>query len=87
MSRRMKALIVVMSLIFGFIVASYLNSYYWAMDKAREYMREGDYELAEDMLDFAHSRIRNMFILILFWTSIMTPIIYHSRKSSSVRKQ
>jgi len=43
-----------------------IRDYYWAMDNARNYLREGNIELAEESFSYAHSRIRNIFIALFF---------------------
>lgn len=86
MSRKLKAITFFMILLLCFIVAFYLRSYYEVMDKAEEYIREGESELAEYELDFANRSIRNMFITIIVWTVVMMPIIYKYYKIKTEKK-
>ncbi|MEM3884383.1 MAG: hypothetical protein QXF74_04635 [Nitrososphaerota archaeon] len=81
MSKWIKAFIVLMSILLALSIILYLRDYYEAMNKAKEYGEKGDYEEMELMLDFAHSRIRSIFITLGIGLAILGPIIYYYRKS------
>jgi Na+/H+ antiporter NhaC len=69
-----------MILFFIFNIFFYIRGYSEAMSKAEKYMREGEYELAGEMLHSAHSRITGMIIFTILWFTVMAPIIYRYRR-------
>jgi len=64
-----------MVLLFIFFTILHLRDYYEAISQAEKYRSEGRYELAEDMLNFAHGRIRGVLIFFIVWAIVMIPII------------
>ena len=60
MSKWIKAINAFAVILLVSITFLYLRDYYWAMEVAKEYEEKGDYEGMRSMLDFAHTRIRNM---------------------------
>lgn len=65
----------------------YVRDYYEGIDEAKEAMREGNYEFAEEMIDYAHRSIRNLFITLLFWVPIMYSINHYYRKRERSKKE
>jgi hypothetical protein len=77
---KLKTFILFTLLLLAFSIILYLRDYYEAVGQAERYRSEGRYELAEDMLNLAHGRIRGMLITFTIWAIVMVPIIYRYRK-------
>jgi|GEM_PF-6952598 len=76
MKRSIKIIIIFYIIILSFIFFMNIRDYYFYMEDARKYIREGNEELAELCLDYAHSRIRGIFIALSF----SIPFLYLIRK-------
>ncbi|MEM3793452.1 MAG: hypothetical protein QXS76_00940 [Candidatus Bathyarchaeia archaeon] len=87
MSMWMKAYIAFMVILLSLMVFLYLRDYYWAMEEAKEYGRKGDYEGMRLMLDYAHTRIRNILIMLFVFIPIIAGSISYYHKQRSKIKQ
>jgi uncharacterized membrane protein (DUF106 family) len=90
MSQKLKvfmlSIILFLTLLFGVITASYLRNYYEAVNRAEEYIVEGEYEMAKDELEFAHRSIRGMFITFIIWAITIAPLAYEYYKTYVKKK-
>jgi hypothetical protein len=86
MKRWTGLLIAFTALILFFITASYLGAYLWAMGETLKACSEGDYELCEELRTYADSRIKNLLIILFFWTIPIGTSIYYYHKRGSIKK-
>jgi len=87
MSRWIKIYIAFIVVLLSLMVFLYLRDYYWAMEVAKEYEEKGYYEGMRSMLDFAHTRIRNMLITLFIFIPIIAGCISYYHKQRSRIKQ
>jgi hypothetical protein len=81
--KSVRRLMIILSVLYAFIAAEYLRTYFEAMNSAIVHIREGKNELAESDLEFARSRIRNLFVFSGFaalWLGML--YTYYKRKAA-----
>jgi len=83
----MLSIMLFLTLLLGVIITSNLRFYDETVSKAREYMREGKYELAVDELEYACRSIRSMFIGLILWIVAIAPLAYTYYRTYVKKKQ
>jgi hypothetical protein len=78
-----KIITIIYIVILFFIIFLNIRDYYLAMEEAKNYIKEGKTILAEESINYAHSRIRGIFIILSF--SIL--ILYFLRRKGSLKSE
>jgi len=81
MSRGMKVVTILYALIVGFVLFANVRDYLQALNEARYALREGNTALAEEYLEYAHRRVKSIFITLFFFIPILVaPIVQHTKR-------
>jgi hypothetical protein len=79
--KSVRRVMIILTVFYAIVAAEYLRAYSEAVDKATKYIRNGENELAEIELEFARSRIRNLFVFSGFWALSLGALhTYYKRK-------
>lgn len=77
-----KAYVIGMTIFLLFSTALYIRDYNWALDEAYKSCNKGYYDTCQYLRNWANSRIRSIFITLIFYSLTVPPIIgYRYRKA------